>query len=103
MGNKKIETVEESVQYRQPMRIEEILIRKGKMYDFNTDDAYPICPRCGAAIEFDFQNYCGNCGQKLSWIGYGKAKVRYAGERYGKKVTGYGEQKVGDDRRKADV
>jgi hypothetical protein len=30
------------------------------------------CPRCHSVIEHDFQNYCGHCGQRVSWKKYAK-------------------------------
>lgn len=35
-----------------------------------------LCPRCGSAIEFDFQAYCSSCGQALDWDECENAKVR---------------------------
>ena len=81
MGSKKKETMEQSVLYRNAMQVKEVLICKGRMYEFNEGNAYPICPRCGISIEYDYQKYCSNCGQKLSWRGYRKARVRFAGEK----------------------
>ena len=30
------------------------------------------CPRCHRVIDHDFQNYCGHCGQRVSWKHYAK-------------------------------
>lgn len=79
MANKKTETAKESILYRQPMRIKEILVYGGKMYDFDVKYAFPVCPKCGISMEHDYQNYCSYCGQRLSWVRYKEAKVRYAG------------------------
>lgn len=75
------ETTEESVLYRKPMRIKEILVIPGKLYEFNTQNTYPICPKCEIPIEYDFQKYCTHCGQCLSWVHYKDAKIRYAGKK----------------------
>ena len=81
MSKRKVKTVEESISYRQPMQVREILVCPGHMYDFNIKHIYPICPRCGVSFEYDYQNYCGHCGQRLKWTGYSKAKLRYAGDK----------------------
>lgn len=36
---------------------------------------YPNCPRCGTAIERDYQKFCDNCGQRLKW-NFSKMKCR---------------------------
>ena len=79
MGNS--ETVEESVLYRTPMQVKEILVYNGNMYEFNSKAVYPICPRCDVSMEYDYQRYCSCCGQKLSWVHYKDAKLRYAGQK----------------------
>lgn len=35
-----------------------------------------LCPRCGSAIEFDFQAYCGSCGQAIDWHDYKNVTIR---------------------------
>lgn len=77
----KRESTEESVLYRTPMRIKEILVLPGQMYEFNIQNTYPLCPKCDIPIECDYQKYCGHCGQRLSWVGYKNAKKRYAGKK----------------------
>lgn len=77
MGDKRAETVEESVLYRKPMQVKEVLLHEGLLYDFNTKHTFPICPKCDVPMEYEFQNYCGHCGQRLNWIHYNKAKFRY--------------------------
>lgn len=76
----KSETAEESVFYRKPMRVREVLVRQGNLYDFNIKHTYPICPKCNIPMEYDYQNYCSHCGQKLSWVHYKDAEIRYAGK-----------------------
>ena len=35
---------------------------------YHTEETgYPICPNCGYAMEREFQKYCEQCGQLLSW------------------------------------
>ena len=36
---------------------------------FHGDDPLPfsVCPRCKKSLDREFQKYCDNCGQKLSW------------------------------------
>lgn len=80
MGGKKAETPEESVSYRSTMQIKEVMVREGKMFDFHTKYTFPICPRCDNTMEYDYQKYCGCCGQKLGWAHYSRAKPRYPGE-----------------------
>ena len=36
---------------------------------------YPNCPRCGTAIERDYQKFCTSCGQRLKW-NFSKMKCR---------------------------
>ena len=35
----------------------------------------PICPYCNTLLQNDWQRYCENCGQKLSWKHFIKSKV----------------------------
>ena len=35
----------------------------------------PICPFCNTPLQNDWQSYCDNCGQKLSWKHYLNSKV----------------------------
>lgn len=35
--------------------------------------SYPVCPKCFANIDREYQNYCSSCGQKLSWEKYDRA------------------------------
>lgn len=36
---------------------------------------YYICPKCHTTIDRDYQLYCNNCGQKLSWDELKKVKI----------------------------
>lgn len=35
----------------------------------------PICPYCNSLLQNDWQSFCDNCGQKLSWKHFLKSKV----------------------------
>lgn len=37
--------------------------------------SYPICPRCKATFEREYQRYCDRCGQRLHWQEFSKANV----------------------------
>lgn len=56
-----------SMSYRLRMPVKE-------MYTYNDF-------QCGAAIEFDFQEFCGSCGQALGWDNYENVTIRRAGKR----------------------
>ena len=59
-------TLEELREYRTPQ--ETVFI-----YTANRDNIdWWGCPRCHSVIEHDFQNYCGHCGQRVSWKRYAK-------------------------------
>lgn len=35
----------------------------------------PVCPKCNHLVARDYQNYCGNCGQMLSWDDYDHVQI----------------------------
>lgn len=35
----------------------------------------PICPHCNSLLQNNWQSYCDNCGQKLSWKHFTDSKV----------------------------
>ena len=35
----------------------------------------PICPHCNCPLQNNWQNYCDNCGQKLSWKHFSNSKI----------------------------
>lgn len=37
---------------------------------YRSMDAFPLCPRCGRAMEREYQSFCDRCGQKLNWKKY---------------------------------
>ena len=64
----------ESVSYRNPMRVREILAFPSYSSGYSF---YPVCPRCGITMERDYQSYCDRCGQALNWDDYDNALVVY--------------------------
>ena len=46
--------------YRSPRTVNAIRIYRGR-------NCFPICPRCKMVIKYEYQSYCGNCGQYLDW------------------------------------
>ncbi len=41
----------------------------------NLSEYIPICPYCNTLLQNDWQSYCDNCGQKLSWKHFINSKV----------------------------
>ncbi len=41
----------------------------------NLSEYIPICPYCNTLLQNDWQSYCDNCGQKLSWKHFIYSKV----------------------------
>ena len=35
----------------------------------------PVCPKCHHLVAQDSQNYCGHCGQMLSWDDYEQVQI----------------------------
>ena len=54
---------EHALTYRRPMAVS-ALRRYGR-----GALCFPVCPRCGSAMEREYQAYCDRCGQCLSWNG----------------------------------
>ena len=50
--------------FRLPMRVTDIRRYLDGMLGWVD---YPICPRCGKAIEYEYQAFCSFCGQALEW------------------------------------
>lgn len=62
-----------SASYRTPMEIVTV-----RYYPHIKNQlSFPVCPRCGVDIEYDYQKYCYCCGQALGWknIRYVKSVV----------------------------
>ena len=47
-------------EFRKPM-----LVKTFRHYGDGNE--FPDCPRCGAAIEREYQKFCVVCGQRLKW------------------------------------
>ena len=56
-----------SLTYRLPMTSNTVCIYKDR-------NCFAVCPRCKSVIEYDFQSYCGNCGQYIDWSRLDDAK-----------------------------
>lgn len=60
--------IEAALRYRQPMEVRELA-------RYRSGGTFPVCPRCGSAMEREYQNYCDRCGQRLSWRKLRRAQV----------------------------
>ena len=67
-----------SMSYRLRMPVREMYTYPDFQYG---ELVFYLCPNCGAAIEFDFQEFCSSCGQALGWNNYENVTIRRAGER----------------------
>ena len=65
-----------SMSYRLRLPIKEMYTYQDFRYG---ELGFYLCPQCGTAIEFDFQKFCGSCGQALGWDNYKNVTVRKAG------------------------
>ncbi len=54
--------------YRRPMEVRE-LARHG------SGGTFPVCPRCGSAMEREYQDYCDRYGQRLGWRELRRARI----------------------------
>ena len=54
--------------YRQVMQVCELA-------RYGAGGTFPICPRCGSAMEREYQRYCDRCGQCLGWRELNRARV----------------------------
>ena len=61
----------EARSYRVPMRVTAVRSYPECPQLFT----YPICPRCGKAMDREYQSYCDRCGQALDWKSFSKAMV----------------------------
>lgn len=53
-------SVQAALGYRQPMEVRELA-------QYSSGELFPVCPRCGGAMEREYQGYCNRCGQCLGW------------------------------------
>ena len=58
----------EALSFREPQQVERVI-------RFLDGFCFPVCPRCQVSLEREYSRFCDRCGQKLSWIGFKKAKV----------------------------
>ena len=58
----------EALSFREPRRVIQIIRFPNGFY-------FPLCPRCQVSLEREYSKFCDRCGQRLSWTGFGKAKV----------------------------
>lgn len=58
--------------YRRPMRVTEVHIYKD-------ETTCAQCPRCKGSIEYEYQLFCGSCGQHLDQFKFEDAKEVYIG------------------------
>lgn len=58
--------------YRLPMTLNTVRIYKDQ-------NCFAVCPRCKGVIEYDFQSYCGSCGQYLNWSKLDDAEEEFIG------------------------
>lgn len=54
--------------YRSPLPVREMAL-------YRCGDTFPICPRCGSAMDREYQSFCDRCGQRLGWKEYRRALV----------------------------
>ena len=61
----------QELSYRHPLSVSQI-----RRFHFAYEQTeYPICPRCGVALEREYQNFCDRCGQCLDWASFGEAAL----------------------------
>ena len=58
--------------YRLPGTVNTVRIYKDR-------NCFPICPRCKMVIGYEYQSYCGNCGQSLDWSKLDDAEEEFIG------------------------
>ena len=64
-----------STSYRLKMPIKDMYT----YHDFNYGElGFYLCPQCNTPIEFDFQKFCGSCGQALGWKNYKSVVIHRA-------------------------
>lgn len=61
----------EALSYRSPMRV--TTVHRLNLSSWTT--TFPICPRCQQIVAREYQDFCNQCGQALSWKGFSKAKI----------------------------
>lgn len=61
-----------SLTYRLPMTLNTVCIYKDR-------NCFVVFPRYKTVVEYDFQSYCGNCGQYIDWSRLDDAKEDFIG------------------------
>lgn len=64
--------VEYELGFRKAKRVEEVVC-----FTESDDGSFAVCPTCRGFIECEYVNFCDQCGQKLSWKQFNKAKIIY--------------------------
>lgn len=57
--------INSAIYFRKPIYVMNNVIFYGKY-------SFPICPKCGAILDREYQRYCDRCGQALNWEKYNK-------------------------------
>ena len=58
--------------YRLPVTVNTVRIYKDR-------NCFSVCPRCKKVIEYEYQSYCGSCGQYLDWSKLDDAAEEFIG------------------------
>lgn len=58
--------------YRIPKSVIKVRIYKDK-------NSFAVCPRCDNSMEYEYQLYCGCCGQHLEWSKFDEAEEEFIG------------------------
>lgn len=61
-----------SLTYRVPKPVTKVRIYRDK-------NCYAVCPRCNSSIEYEYQLFCGCCGQHLEWSMLDEAEEEFIG------------------------
>lgn len=63
----------ETINYRTPRMVTHLRV----LPEICGETGYYVCPRCDISLDREFMAYCNNCGQKLDWRNYLKARISY--------------------------
>ena len=58
--------------YRLPRTVNTV-----RIYEYR--NCFSVCPRCKKVIEYEYQSYCGSCGQYLNWSKLDDAEEEFIG------------------------
>ena len=73
-----LSSVLENISYRTPRMVKHLRV----LPEICGETGFYVCPRCDISLDREFMSYCNNCGQKLDWRNYLKAKIIYPSEKY---------------------